>query len=99
MVSAWATANRLLLGQVKTDEKSSEITAIPELFKLSELGGCIVTIDAMGWQKTIVEMIRERGGDYVLALKGNQSNLHDQTKSFLESAADKDFASSAESVG
>src|SRR5919197_865835 len=61
MVSAWACANRVVLGQVKTEEKSNEITAIPELLKLLELNGCIVTLDAMGCQREIAEKIREQG--------------------------------------
>ena len=69
MVSAWAAENSLVLGQVKTDEKSNEITAIPELLRLLEIGGCIVTIDAMGCQKVIAKQIIEQKGDYVLALK------------------------------
>jgi predicted transposase YbfD/YdcC len=76
MVSAWAEANRLVLGQVKVDDKSNEITAIPVLLKLLELRGCIVTIDAMGCQTAIAAAISEARADYVLALKGNQSNLH-----------------------
>lgn len=60
MVSAWATGNRLVLGQVKVNKKSNEITAIPELLKVIEVSGCIVTIDAMGCQKEIVKLIRER---------------------------------------
>ena len=75
LVSAWATGNRLTLGQVKVDEKSNEITAVPELLKLLYLKGCIVTIDAMGTQKVIARQIREKGADYVLALKDNQPNL------------------------
>jgi predicted transposase YbfD/YdcC len=77
MVSAWATTNRLVLGQVKVDEKSNEITAIPELLQRLDLTGCLVTIDAMGCQTEIARLIIERGSDYLLALKGNQSNLHD----------------------
>lgn len=76
MVSAWAEKNRLVLGQVKTAEKSNEITAIPELPGLLSLKGCIVTIDAMGCQKEIVEQIVEQKADYVISLKGNQGNLH-----------------------
>jgi len=76
MVSAWASANRLVLGQLKTDEKSNEITAIPELLKLLVIKGCIVTIDAMGCQTEIAKLIIESEGDYVLALKGNQGTLH-----------------------
>lgn len=71
MVSAWALENKMVLGQVKTREKSNEITAIPELLKVLELEGCIVTIDAMGCQKEIVTTIIDKGADYVLGLKGN----------------------------
>lgn len=77
MVSAWATTNRLVLGQQKVDEKSNEITAIPELLRALDLHGCIVTIDAMGCQTAIAEMIVEGQADYLLSLKGNQSNLHE----------------------
>jgi predicted transposase YbfD/YdcC len=71
MVSAWANANQMVLGQVKTDEKSNEITAIPTLLELLELKGCIVTIDAMGCQKDIVKKIVKAEADYVIGLKGN----------------------------
>jgi predicted transposase YbfD/YdcC len=76
MVSAWANQNRLVLGQVKVDEKSNEITAIPELLRVLDLHGCIVTIDAMGTQTNIAEQIIAGGGEYVLSLKGNQGNIH-----------------------
>ena len=76
LVSAWAANNRLTLGQVKVDEKSNEITAVPELLKLLYLKGCIVTIDAMGTQKEIARQIREKEADYVLALKDNQPTLY-----------------------
>jgi predicted transposase YbfD/YdcC len=76
MVSAWAVENALVLGQVKTLEKSNEITAIPELLRVLELKGCIVTIDAMGCQKEIVAQIREQKADYCISLKGNQGTLH-----------------------
>ena len=75
LVSAWATANRVVLGQVATDAKSNEITAIPELLALLMLKGAIVTIDAMGCQTKIAEQIIDQGGNYVLALKGNQGTL------------------------
>ena len=75
LVSAWATANRVVLGQVATDAKSNEITAIPQVLDLLRLSGCIVTIDAMGCQSAIAAQIVAQGGDYVLALKGNQSTL------------------------
>jgi len=76
MVSAWASATRLVLGQVKVDAKSNEITAIPVLLDLLVLRGCIVTIDAMGCQTAIARQIVAQGGDYVLALKENQGRLH-----------------------
>jgi hypothetical protein len=69
MVSAWATDQRLVLGQVKVDEKSNEITAIPELVKVLELSGCIVTIDAMGCQREIVRLIASQSAAYVITLK------------------------------
>ena len=75
VVSAWASTNRVALGQVMVDEKSNEITAIPRLLELLELHGAIVTIDAMGCQKEIAAAIRGRGADYVLAVKGNQEHL------------------------
>jgi len=88
MVSAWACQSRLVVGQVKTDEKSNEITAIPELLKLLELKGNIVTIDAMGCQKKIAKEIIDQEGDYVFNLKGNQSTLHENVKLFIESHID-----------
>jgi predicted transposase YbfD/YdcC len=84
LVSAWALENKMVLGQVKTREKSNEITAIPELLSVLELGGCIVTIDAMGCQKEIVKTIIGKGADYVLGLKGNQGALHDDVKLYFE---------------
>jgi predicted transposase YbfD/YdcC len=72
MVSAWAADFRLVLGQVKVDEKSNEITAIPDLLKILDINGCIVTIDALGCQQKIAEQIIAQGGDYILGLKGNQ---------------------------
>ena len=75
MVSAWAEANELVLGQRKVDEKSNEITAIPELLKLLAIAGCIVTIDAIGTQTSIAQTIIEAGADYVLSVKENQGHL------------------------
>ena len=89
MVSAWACKNRLVLGQVKTDVKSNEITAIPELLKMLDLAGSIVTIDAMGCQKKIAKQIIVQSGDYVFNLKGNQSKLHEDVQLFLEAYVDK----------
>lgn len=86
MVSAWASRNRVSIGQVKTDEKSNEITAIPELLRLLELKGCIVTIDAMGCQTKIASAIVDKGADYVLALKDNQGNLSEDVKQHFEEA-------------
>ena len=76
-VSAWATEANLVLGQVATEEKSNEITAIPLLLKMLELRGAIVTMDAMGCQKEIATGVRERGADYVLQVKGNQEHLEE----------------------
>jgi predicted transposase YbfD/YdcC len=87
MVSAWGNANQLVLGQVKTDEKSNEITAIPTLLDLLELKGCIVTIDAMGCQKDITEKIIEGEAQYVFGLKGNQESLNDDARLYFEDAA------------
>lgn len=84
IVSAWATGTGVALGQMRVDEKSNEITAIPKLLELLEIKGCIVTVDAMGCQKDIAEKIIDKGGDYVLCLKGNQTGLHDDVKWFFE---------------
>ncbi len=92
MVSAWASANGLVLGQVATDAKSNEITAIPELLRLLDLKGCIVTIDAAGTQTAIAEQIVAGGGDYVLALKGNQKGLAEDVQRLFEWAHSIDFA-------
>lgn len=92
VVSAWASANRLVLGQVATDAKSNEITAIPELLRLLDLTGCIVTIDAAGTQTAIAEQIVASDGDYVLALKGNQKGLAEDVTRLFEWAHSIDFA-------
>ncbi len=86
MVSAWASENSLVLGQVKTDEKSNEITAIPELLRALAIKGCLVSIDAMGCQTAIAKQIIEQGGDYLLALKGNQGNLAEEVEELFEQA-------------
>jgi predicted transposase YbfD/YdcC len=91
MVSAWASKNGITLGQVKTEEKSNEITAIPELLKVLEIKGCIVTIDAMGCQKKIAENIVDKDGDYVLALKGNQGTLSEDVQLFFLDAIENQF--------
>ena len=84
LVSAWASANTLTLGQVKTEEKSNEITAIPRLLEMLELGGCLVTIDAMGCQKEIAREIVESGADYLLAVKENQGQLYQDVRDLFE---------------
>jgi predicted transposase YbfD/YdcC len=91
LVSAWATETSLLLGQVRVEDKSNEIKAIPELLKMLDLKGRLVTIDAMGCQKEIAGQINEKGGDYVLALKGNQPNLHEDIKYFFDEAEKDNF--------
>lgn len=95
-VSAFATSLRLVLGQEKVSDKSNEITAIPELLKLLEIKGAIVTIDAMGCQKEIVKQICEKEADYVLSLKGNQGTLHEDVKFFLESEVAKESSEKIE---
>lgn len=91
MVSAWACQNGVVLGQQKTDAKSNEITAIPQLLDILELKGCIVTIDAMGCQRDIAQKIRECEADYVLALKGNQSELQEMVSDFFTTAIEKNL--------
>ncbi len=76
MVSAWSAANHVVLGQVKTDDKSNEITAIPELLDFVGVEGALVSIDAAGTQTAIADKIVDKGGDYLLAVKGNQPTLH-----------------------
>jgi predicted transposase YbfD/YdcC len=80
MVSAWATANHLVLGQLKVDDKSNEITAIPDLLQALDISDCIITTDALGTQKDVASLIVEGGGDYVLALKDNHPLLHQDVK-------------------
>jgi len=86
LVSAWAQQNRLVLGQVKVDDKSNEITAIPKLLERLDIAGAVITIDAMGCQKKIAEQIVRQGGDYVLSLKGNQGRLLEDVETFFTSA-------------
>ena len=91
MVSAWASENRLVLGQVKVDDKSNEITAIPQLLDMLEVAGCIVTIDAIGCQTEIAEKIIEKEADYVLAVKGNQGNLYEDIVGYFDWALEDKF--------
>ena len=91
-VSVWASDFGLSLGQVACAEKSNEITAIPELLRLVDIQGTIITIDALGTQKAIAEQIIDRGADYVLALKGNQETLHQAVLDYVDQHLDNDFA-------
>ena len=84
LVSAWASEQSVVLGQVACQEKSNEIRAIPELLKILEIAGCIVTIDAMGCQKEIVKEIADKKAEYVISLKGNQGRLHTDVKEYLD---------------
>ena len=84
VVSAWANQNRLVLGEIATEEKSNEITAIPALLKLLNIKGCIVTIDAMGTQKEIAKTIIKEGGNYVLALKENHRDFYEDVQLYFK---------------
>lgn len=92
IVSAWATANHLVLGQVKVKTKSNEITAIPMLLAVLDLTGCIVTIDAMGTQTEIAQQIVDQGGDYLLPVKENQKQLYEDIEFFFKVAQQNEFA-------
>ena len=96
MVSAWGCEQRLVLAQIATDAKSNEITAVPKLLEMLSLKGTIVTVDALNCQRDIAQQIVEQGGDYVLALKGNQATLHDDVVRFLDDPESK--VSTAEPV-
>lgn len=96
MVSAWGCEQRLVLAQIATDAKSNEITAVPKLLAMLSLKGAIVTTDALNCQRAIAQQIVDQGGDYALALKGNQGTLHDDVKLFLDDPACK--ATAAEPI-
>jgi predicted transposase YbfD/YdcC len=98
LVSAWASANHVSLGQVAVDDKSNEITAIPRLLELLDLSGALVTIDAMGCQKEIAAKIVTGGGDYILAVKENQPHLHQDIDACFMAALETDFAGLEHSV-
>src|ERR1700692_317966 len=87
MVSAWGCQQRMVLGQIATDEKSNEITAVPKLLAMLSLKGTIVTVDALNCQRTIAQQIVGQGGNYALALKANQATLHDDVRLFLDDPA------------
>ncbi len=97
MVSAWGCEQRLVLAQIATDAKSNEITAVPKLLEMLSLKGTIVTADALNCQRAIAQQIVDQGGDYALALKGNQGTLHDDVSTFLNDPASKP-ATSAQNV-
>jgi predicted transposase YbfD/YdcC len=92
IVSAWAHDNHLALAQVKVEDKSNEITAIPQLLKVLQIKGCLVTIDAMGCQRDIAQNILDAGADYLLAVKGNQETLHEDIASEFAEAQRDSFA-------
>jgi predicted transposase YbfD/YdcC len=98
MVSAWSWHNRLVLGQVKTDDHSNEIAAIPDLLALLDVNGCVVTIDAIGTQKPIAQQIVKQGADYVLALKRNQPELYDDTQSYLDNWIERKFRDETDQI-
>ncbi len=91
MISAWACNNKLVLGQMKVDEKSNEITAIPELLKMIDIKGCTITIDAMGTQKEIAKQIIQQEADYILALKGNQGIPHMVVEDYFQKGLKNNF--------
>jgi predicted transposase YbfD/YdcC len=92
LVSAWAAENRLILGQEAVADGSHEIAAIPDLLRVLELEGALVTLDAAGCQKEIARQVRGGGGDYLLAVKGNQPALHEAVQAVFERAFEADFA-------
>ncbi len=95
MVSAWASENRLVLGQRKVDQKSNEITAIPQLIEMLDLSGCITTFDAMNCQKEIARLLINKGADYVFTLKENHENLFHEVQDFFRKAEAHNFQGSS----
>lgn len=91
VVSAWASANQVVLGQVKVNDQSNEITAIPQLIKMLELNGCLVTIDAIGTQTEIAQQIVDKGGDYLLTVKENQRHLYEGLEYLFQLEREEDF--------
>ena len=94
MQPAWANEHNIVLGQVKTEEKSNEITAIPELIQALDIKGSTITIDAMGCQRNIVKKITKKEGDYIIALKDNQISLHNKTKKVFDETKASETGSS-----
>ena len=91
VVSAWIAENRLTLGQIATEEKSNEITAIPQLLEMLDIRGATITVDAMGCQRAIAEKIIDQGADYIMGLKGNQGTAHKEVEEFFTEAHARDF--------
>ena len=91
VVSAWIAENRLTLGQIATEEKSNEITAIPQLLEMLDIRGATITVDAMGCQRAIAEKIIGQGADYIMGLKGNQGTAHKEVEEFFTEAHARDF--------
>lgn len=91
IVSAWSSSHQLVLGQKKVNDKSNKITAIPALIEMLEIEGGIVTIDAMGCQKEITRLIRQKKGDYIIALKANQKGLYQEIKEWFKTAEAEGF--------
>ena len=91
LVSAWSSEHRLVLGQTKVSDKSNEIIAIPALLEMLDISGCIITIDAMGTQKSIAEKVIAANSDYILSLKDNHPTLHQQVKNWFEKAKELEF--------
>lgn len=91
LVSAWANEQKLVLAQQKVDERTNEITAIPQLIKVLELNGCIVTIDAMGTQRDIAQLLKSKGADYCLALKRNQKGLYTEVQQIFADAQERQW--------
>jgi predicted transposase YbfD/YdcC len=92
MVSAWAGENRMVLGQVKVDEKSNEISAIPRLLAALDISGCVVTVDALGTQIAIAQQIIDAGADYILPIKDNQGTLHEDLLLLFEGFETEEYA-------
>ena len=98
VVSAWIAENRLTLGQVVTEEKSNEVTAIPKLLELLDIRGATITVDAMGCQRAIAEQVIDQGGHYIMGLKGNQETAHREVKEYFTDAVANGFKEGAHTL-
>jgi predicted transposase YbfD/YdcC len=92
MLNAWSVENRLVLGQMAVEEKSNEITAVPQLMEMLDLKGCVVTADALNCQKTVARKAIEKKADYVLTVKGNHPVMHDEIRRHMDALAAKTLA-------